>query len=168
MNLDPSSLSSFVLISTAFSAAFVAALWLSLLFWTYRDIRKRIRDPLINILAVLIVAVLFLPGLLIYLILRPQKTLGEEYQETLEEEAILQSLENDNNCQGCGKPIETKWIICPFCHQSLKNKCQNCNNLIKPEWDICPYCGKSVKENDLAIGDSMVSLTMDHPSDPEQ
>ncbi len=59
------------------------------MLWTYRDIRSRLRDPLIRVLAVLIVALLFLPGIVVYLILRPQRTLEEEYQHTLEEEALL-------------------------------------------------------------------------------
>ena len=71
MNIDPTALGNFVLVATAFAAAFLAALWLSLIIWTYRDIRKRARDPLIRILAALVVAVLFLPGMLVYLILRP-------------------------------------------------------------------------------------------------
>ncbi|MCJ7701110.1 MAG: hypothetical protein MUO62_05970, partial [Anaerolineales bacterium] len=88
MTFDTSFLSNFMLILTAWGGAFLAALWLSLIVWTYRDIRSRARDPLGRILAVLVVAVLFLPGILIYLILRPQRTLEDEYQNTLEEEAL--------------------------------------------------------------------------------
>jgi hypothetical protein len=41
MPLDPSFLSSLVLVLTAFGGAFLAALWISLVIWTYRDIRSR-------------------------------------------------------------------------------------------------------------------------------
>lgn len=68
MTFDPASLRNVLLILTAWGAAFVAALWLSLIFWTYRDIKSRARDPLARILAVLVVAVLFLPGVIVYLI----------------------------------------------------------------------------------------------------
>ena len=54
-----------MLIVTAWGGAFLAALWLSLIVWTYRDIRARARDPLGRILAVLVVAVLFLPGIVV-------------------------------------------------------------------------------------------------------
>ena len=83
MNFDPAELSNFFLILTAWAAAFLAALWLSLVFWTYRDIKARARDPLSRILAVLVVAVLFLPGIIIYLILRPAHTLEDEYQHSI-------------------------------------------------------------------------------------
>ncbi len=39
MRIDPTTLSSFIMVGTAFAGAFVAALWLSLIFWTYRDIK---------------------------------------------------------------------------------------------------------------------------------
>src|SRR4030067_106737 len=71
MTFDPASLTIILLILTAWGAAFLAALWLSLVIWTFRDIRSRARDSLARILAVLVVAVLFLPGILIYLILCP-------------------------------------------------------------------------------------------------
>ena len=44
MSFNPSALSSIVLVATAFGAAFLAALWLSLIIWTYRDMRGRTRD----------------------------------------------------------------------------------------------------------------------------
>ena len=42
MSFDPTFLSSMILILTGFGAAFMAALWISLVIWTYRDIRKTI------------------------------------------------------------------------------------------------------------------------------
>ena len=83
MSFDPTFLSNLLLILTGFGGAFIAALWIALVIWTYRDIRSRARDPLVQILSTLLVAVLNLPGILVYLILRPQRTLEEEYQRTL-------------------------------------------------------------------------------------
>ena len=101
MTLDPTFASNLILVLTGFGAAFLAALWISLVIWTYRDIRTRARDPLVQTLATLLVAVLNLPGILVYLILRPPRTLEEEYQRTLEEEALLQALEDLPLCPGC-------------------------------------------------------------------
>ena len=150
MTFDPSSLKSYILIATAFSAAFIAALWLSLIFWTYRDIKKRTSDPLLRILAVLVVAALFLPGIIIYMVLRPPFSIEDEYQRTLEEEALLQSIEEKNTCPGCGRQIEENWLVCPGCHTRLKKVCHNCKSLISLSWDICPYCGSltTIRQND--------------------
>jgi Double zinc ribbon len=124
--------------------AFLAALWLSLIFWTYRDMRSRARDPYLRILAVIIVTLLFLPGVVIYLILRPKKTLEDEYQQSLEEEAMLQSIEEPPVCPGCGRRIKDNWIVCPTCHIRLKKTCHQCRKLMELSWNLCPYCGTPV------------------------
>lgn len=141
MIFDPTSLSNLFLFLTAWSAAFLAALWLSLVIWAYRDIRARARDPLARILAVLVVAVLFLPGVVIYLILRPPRTLEDDYQHSLEEEALLQSIEDSSLCPGCGRRVKDQWIVCPNCHTKLKKSCHVCGKLMDLPWNLCPYCG---------------------------
>lgn len=141
MTLDPVFLSSLTLVLTAFGGAFLAALWISLIVWAYRDIRARARDPLVHTLATLLVAVLNLPGVLVYLILRPQRTLEEEYQRTLEEEALLQALEDLPLCPGCERRVKEDWQICPNCHTKLKKTCHNCSKFMELSWNICPYCG---------------------------
>ena len=141
MIFDPNSLTNLLLFLTAWGGAFLAALWLSLVIWTYRDIRRRARDPFSRILAVLVVAVLFLPGIAIYLILRPPRTLEEEYQHSLEEEALLQAIEDTALCSGCARRIKENWLVCPNCHTKLKKNCHQCGKLMDLPWNLCPYCG---------------------------
>ena len=141
MTLDPTFLSNLILILTAFGGAFLAALWVSLVVWTYRDIRSRARDPLVHTLSALLVTVLNLPGVLVYLILRPPRTLEEEYQRTLEEEALLQALEDLPLCPGCERRVKDEWQVCPNCHTKLKKTCHKCARLMELPWNICPYCG---------------------------
>jgi RNA polymerase subunit RPABC4/transcription elongation factor Spt4 len=141
MNLDPTFFSNLLLVLTGFGGAFLAALWVSFVVWTYRDIRTRARDPLVQTLATLLVAVLNLPGILVYLILRPPRTLEDDYQKTLEEEALLQALEDLPLCPGCERRVKDDWQVCPNCHTKLKKNCENCNRLMDLPWNICPYCG---------------------------
>lgn len=141
MTFDPSFLSSLLLILTGFGGAFLAALWVAVVIWTYRDIRSRSRDQLVQILSALLVAVLNLPGVLVYLILRPPRTLEEEYQRTLEEEALLQALEDLPLCPGCERRVKEDWQVCPNCHTKLKKTCQECGKLMELPWNLCPYCG---------------------------
>ena len=141
MPLDPQTLGNLIMGAAALGAAFLAALWLSLIIWTYRDCRSRARDPLLCLLAAIIVALLFLPGVVIYLILRPHHTLEEEYQHTLEEEALLQAIEDNPVCPGCGRNVNDTWIVCPSCHTKLKKLCHQCHNLLELSWNLCPYCG---------------------------
>lgn len=141
MSFDPTFLNSTFLVLVAFGGAFLAALWLALIVWTWRDIRSRARDSLAQVLAVLVVAVLNLPGALVYLILRPAHTLEEEYQRTLEEEALLASIEDQTLCPGCERRVRDDWQVCPNCHTKLKKSCLHCNKLMELPWNICPYCG---------------------------
>ncbi len=141
MTIDPPILSNLIMGLSAWAAAFLVALWLSLIIWTYRDIRSRARDPLLRTLAIIIVALLFLPGIIIYLVLRPAHTLEEEYQHTLEEEALLQSIEEVPVCPGCGRHIQESWMVCPSCRTRLKKPCHHCRKLMELSWNLCPYCG---------------------------
>ncbi len=164
MTFDPTLLSTLVLVAAGFAAAFLVALWLSLIIWTYRDIRRRARDPLARILAVLIVAVLFLPGILVYFILRPQKTLEEEFQQTLEEEALLQSIEDNSLCPGCGRRVREDWVACPNCYTRLKKPCHQCKRLMELSWNLCPYCATpapGMRRENLTIDDAMRNLPVD-------
>ena len=165
MVLDPILLNSLAQVAAAFGAAFIAALWLSLIFWTYRDISRRSRDVLLRILASLVVTVLFLPGILIYLILRPQNTLEQEYQQTLEEEALLQTIEDTPLCPGCGRKIEKEWAVCPTCHTRLKKNCHECGKLMELAWNLCPYCGApepGMRIENLTMDEALRTL----PTDP--
>jgi RNA polymerase subunit RPABC4/transcription elongation factor Spt4 len=162
MRFDPTSLSNFMLFLAAWGGAFLAALWLSLVIWTYRDIRQRARDPLARILAVLVVAVLFLPGILIYLILRPPRTLEEEYQHSLEEEALLQSIEESTLCPGCSRRIKDNWTVCPNCHTKLRKNCHKCGKLMELPWNLCPFCGTpapGMRRENLTLDEALRQIT---------
>jgi len=141
MILDPTLLSGFSLVLTAFAAAFFVALWVALVVWTYRDIRARHRDRLVHFLAAALVALLNLPGILVYLVLRPVRTLEEEYQQTLEEEALLQAIEEQSTCPGCERHLRDDWLLCPTCQTRLRKACHSCGRLMELPWNICPYCG---------------------------
>jgi len=164
MTFDPTFLSNFLLVLTGFGGAFLAALWISLVIWTFRDIRNRARDPLVRILSVLLVGVLNLPGVLVYLILRPPHTLEEEFQKTLEEEALLQALEEMSVCPGCERRIKDDWQICPNCHTKLKKACHHCGKLMEIPWNICPYCGTpapGMRREGMSFDDALRGLQVD-------
>jgi RNA polymerase subunit RPABC4/transcription elongation factor Spt4 len=142
--LGASSMSRMFTYLTAFVGAFLAALWLSLIFWTLRDIRNRSQDRLVHYLATFVVAILNLPGIFIYLILRPPQTLEEAYQEALEEEALLSTIEGSRQCPSCGARVEKSWQVCANCHTRLRKTCHHCGKLLELPWQLCPYCATKV------------------------
>lgn len=142
--LNLGSFANLFLYATAFFGAFLAALWLSLAFWTYRDAGARSHDRLAQLLASLVALLLGPAGLVVYLILRPRLTLDEVYQHALEEEALLSEIEDRPVCPGCGAQTRPDWQVCPHCHTRLQKPCSSCGRLLDLPWQICPYCGTPV------------------------
>jgi RNA polymerase subunit RPABC4/transcription elongation factor Spt4 len=134
-------IASYLTILAAIAGALLAALWLSIVIWTFRDMRLRSRDPFAQILAAVVVALLPIVGIIIYLILRPPETLAEAYERALEEEALLQEIEERPHCPGCSRVVEAGWILCPHCHTRLRKRCPDCDELQELQWNLCPFCG---------------------------
>jgi RNA polymerase subunit RPABC4/transcription elongation factor Spt4 len=125
------------------TAVFFTSLWLGMVLWTFRDIRARTRDIVVQIMATFMVAVLTLPGLIVYFLIRPRETLAEAYEHALEQEALLQAIEEPEVCPGCGAKVQNDFIYCPYCHTHLRKKCVACDAVLALDWNICPYCGVS-------------------------
>jgi hypothetical protein len=128
----------------AFGGAFFLALWLSLIIWTFKDVKRRSRDVFAILLATLMVVVFGPLGLVLYFLLRPPVTLAELYERSLEEEALLQDLEERPRCPGCSRQVDEAWVVCPDCHTTLKKICPTCQKSLNLLWNICPYCGTHV------------------------
>ena len=120
---------------------YLAAIWLTLIFWTYRDIRQRSRDPIVQLMATLLVLVFSFPGHWIYLIVRPRHTLTDLYERSLEEEALLQELEDQKGCPTCKRRVLDEFLLCPSCRTQLKEPCRSCNRPLSYAWIACPFCG---------------------------
>lgn len=132
---------SYATIMAAVLGALLAAIWLSLVIWTFRDMRLRSRDPFAQIFAALVVAALPVAGIVIYLILRPPETLAMVYERALEEEALLQEIEERAHCPGCSRAVEPRWLVCPHCHTRVRKRCPDCQELMELQWNLCPFCG---------------------------
>lgn len=126
------------------TVAFVVIFWLSLVIWTFRDIRSRTQDFVSQVLATVLVAVFFVGGLFIYMILRPRQTLAEIYERQLEEESLLAEMTERQTCNNCHARVETDFQICPSCGQKLKRSCPKCERLLELRWTFCPYCATNV------------------------
>lgn len=121
---------------------YLAVIWVALIFWVYRDIRQRTRDPIMQIVGVALALAFFLPGYWVYLILRPRQTLTELYERTLEEEAILQDLEDQKACPACRLRVRDDYLVCPSCLTQLKDPCAGCGRPLDYAWSACPWCAR--------------------------
>jgi RNA polymerase subunit RPABC4/transcription elongation factor Spt4 len=122
-----------------------AVLYLSLVYWTYADARRRIADPML--VACATVASLFpFVGTIVYMILRPPEYLEDVRERELDlqaAEARLHDLDH-SLCPHCDYRIERDFVRCPSCLRKLKERCTNCSRPLDRAWTICPYCETDV------------------------
>jgi RNA polymerase subunit RPABC4/transcription elongation factor Spt4 len=126
----------------ALSVTYLVALWFVLVVWTYRDSEARSRSVITQVFATLLVVLFYLPGLLLYLILRPKETLDAAFQRSLEEEYLLQDLEELPHCPSCHRYVEDDYRLCPHCQTQLRESCVSCGRLVDLKWSLCPFCGE--------------------------
>lgn len=122
--------------------AYGVVLWLGIVVWAYRDIRDRTGDVWSQTVAVLLLAVFNVPGLILYLLLRPHETLAEVYERRLETDAIKQEMaEQHRSCPMCQLRVQSEFLFCPQCRTSLREPCSACKRPLDAGWSVCPYCG---------------------------
>jgi len=108
-------------------------LWTAVTLWVYRDAERRNHNGLLWGLFVFIGNVI---GLIVYLIVRTSSTAVPEAQPAAA------------NCPGCGRPVQSVYVACPYCGTSLSKKCAHCGKPAEPDWKVCPYCGHAIEGNE--------------------
>lgn len=130
--------SAFFMLVVRLFVLFLIILWLSLVYWTYRDAQRR---GAMGVYWAVIVLLFNLFGWLIYLIIRPAEYVMDVKERELEikEREILLN-RSDFLCPGCNKPIEKDFLVCPYCLKKLRNTCPKCGRAVNLDWRMCPYC----------------------------
>ena len=135
-------------------AIYIVILWLAAAYWAFRDMQLRSENPVLPYLAaaliILFTPVLFLLGVIVYRIVRPQEKIGEVYERNLAEEALLAEVETIKTCPSCTRRVNEEWIICPTCRTRLNRVCANCGRLVGLDWSLCAWCGKDFERADIA------------------
>jgi len=115
----------------------------AIVFWTYKDARKRIDDP---ILVATATAVSMLPivGVLVYMLLRPSEYLADVRERELEIRMMERQLGRQERCPYCKSHIEGEYLSCPVCTTKLRQSCTGCDKPLDPRWAMCPFCETEV------------------------
>jgi len=124
---------------------FLVVCWIALVYWTYADAKRRIEDPMLVGCAAAASMFPFL-GTIVYLIVRPPEFIEDARERELEiaaAEARLASLEH-LACPHCNYEIERSYLRCPSCLHRLKEPCATCGKPLDPRWQICPFCEAEV------------------------
>jgi RNA polymerase subunit RPABC4/transcription elongation factor Spt4 len=142
-------------------AVYICILWLAAAYWAFRDMQLRSENPVLPYLAaaliVLFTPVLFVFGVIVYRIVRPQEKIAEVYERNLAEEALLAEVESIKSCPACRRRINEEWIICPTCRTRLNRVCANCGRLVGLDWSLCAWCGKDFERSDIAAYQPLAS-----------
>ena len=124
---------------------YVFTLWVVLTLWTWFDIGSRTTNVFYRIGSVVLVALGFLLGFVIYLIMRPSQT-RNELQMRLLEEKVFESQSRSSFCYNCSEVVEPEFLYCANCGTHLRKNCEGCDREISYIWNICPYCAHRQKE----------------------
>ena len=93
-----------------------------------------------------IVALVPLLGVIAYCLLRPPLLQIDRDEQELEVALKQRELMKYGECASCGYPVEADYVMCPNCHQRLKNLCPTCHHALDPDWSVCPYCTTAVNK----------------------
>jgi RNA polymerase subunit RPABC4/transcription elongation factor Spt4 len=130
----------------------VCVFWLSIAYWVYKDARRRIEDPWLVAMAV--VLGLFPPfvGALIYMLFRPPEYLDDVRERELELKMIERGLDGrDLMCWVCSAHVEPEFLVCPVCTTRLRQACVTCSRPLEPAWQVCPYCETPVVADENTV-----------------
>jgi RNA polymerase subunit RPABC4/transcription elongation factor Spt4 len=145
----------FVILIVA-AAVYVTVLYVAVAFWVVRDARRRSESILFALFAALLGLGLPFLGVLIYLVVRPPRTLDEERALLLEEQALqeeeMAESPSSRPCPTCGREIEPDFVICPYCRTQFARRCHNCGKWLRLGWHVCPYCADEVGVQSLRSG----------------
>lgn len=121
---------------------YVGVLWILFCLWVLKDINSRTKNIFVITLVVLFVFFFNIPGLILYLLLRPEKTLEEA--RALDLYQISQLEENLITCSTCRSIVRKNYGFCTVCGDSLFATCDYCGKQINPIWENCGYCGHTI------------------------
>ena len=127
---------------------FVFVFWLATLSWIYKDARRRIEDPWVVGVSVLLGVVLPFFGPFIYMLFRPPEYLEDVRERELEIKAMEKRLGGrDLHCPVCRAEVEEDFLICPVCTTKLRQACVTCNRPLEALWQVCPYCETPIEHD---------------------
>ena len=133
-------------------AIYLVVLCLALVFYVWRDARRRSTSWVFVGFATLLALLPFL-GPLVYLVLRPPLTLEEERALQLGERALSEPMVEGlptRPCPTCGREIEQEFILCPYCRTQFARRCTGCDRSLRLGWSVCPYCATEVGAHSLS------------------
>lgn len=140
-----SKLQDFVTLNSSFETIikwfllYLAFFWIALVVWVAKDAIARSNSIIFHVLVIILNIFLPIFWLMIYLLIRPARTLLDKYYEDLEFQAL--TWHDKKFCGKCNALIEDGFNFCGKCWEDLMQKCKSCKKDFSKEYKICPFCG---------------------------
>ena len=126
--------------------------YLATVFWIYKDARRRLEDPWLIGVAVMLGVIVPFFGCFIYMLFRPPEYLEDVRERELEIKAMEDRLaKRDLHCPVCRSEVDASYLVCPICTTKLKQACSNCKQPLEALWQVCPYCETPVEPAAIAM-----------------
>jgi len=132
-------------------AAYLVVLWLAAALWVFVDMRRRTGNPILAYAAAVVVVlaspVLFAFAVFVHRVIRPSSTVADRHMAELRDAALGAEMDVAR-CPGCRVVVDTDWLVCPNCRQSLGHRCEHCGRAGGLDWDVCAWCGSALGGQD--------------------
>lgn len=132
--------------------------WLVLAGWVWIDSGERTSNVRTRIIYLLLIVILNIPGLVIYLIIRPSETIEEIYWEDLERRYLKYETAGLGDCPECGTQLFPGYNFCINCGYEVKRKCPNCDVMIERTAGFCPHCGTKIDRAQISEEENYPSI----------
>ena len=148
-----SKLQDFVTLNSSFEVfikwflLYLAFFWIALVIWVAKDAIARSNSIIFHVFVIILNIFLPIFWLMIYLLIRPSRTLLDKYYEDLEFQAL--TWHDKKFCWKCNALVEDDFKYCWKCWYNLMQECKWCKKFFSKEYKNCPFCGlnKDNKKN---------------------
>ena len=147
--------------------------WLVIIGWVWIDSSERTSNRSRRFIYILLVIILNIPGLIIYLIIRPSETIEEIYWADLERRYIKFETAELGDCPKCGHQLYPGYVFCTNCGYEIKKRCPKCNVLVDKDHKFCEFCGYQMRDRaveqekypDAAVMEKQIIATKEYATE---
>jgi len=147
--------------------------WLIMIGWVWIDSGERTSKGLARFGYLLLILFLNIPGLIIYLIVRPSETIEEIYWADLERRYLKYETAELGDCPKCGYQLLPGFVFCTNCGHRIKRKCPKCGVLVNKDHKYCEFCGIQIRTRvatkekypDVEVMEKQIKATKEHATE---
>ena len=123
--------------------------WLVMIGWVWIDSGERTSKTSKRLIYLFLIIFLNIPGLVIYLIVRPSETIEQIYWADLERRYLKYETSDLGDCSKCGHQLLPGFVFCSNCGNEIKLRCPKCGVLMSKDFKFCSNCGNQLRERAL-------------------